>query len=88
MGYPGNQPVSAVPDFRYTGHMGIPTVNSATGSVLFQRFRGLFIRGLRLLTTLTITYAFVTANDPLVELFEDVIVYTHLTIGLAFVAMY
>ena len=42
--------------------------------------------GLALLATLTITYAFVTANDPLVELFEDVIVYTHLAMGLVFVA--
>lgn len=42
--------------------------------------------GLALLTTLTITYAFATANDPLVEMFEDVIVYTHLAMGLVFVA--
>ncbi|GAB4042371.1 tetratricopeptide repeat protein [Spirosoma jeollabukense] len=42
--------------------------------------------GLALLTTLTIAYAFATANDPLVEMFEDVIVYTHLAMGLVFVA--
>ncbi len=42
--------------------------------------------GLALLTTLTITYAFATANDPLVEMFEDVIVYTHLAMGVVFVA--
>ncbi len=42
--------------------------------------------GFALLTTLTIGYAFVTANDPLVELFEDVIVYTHLGMGLFFIA--
>ncbi|MFD2932382.1 tetratricopeptide repeat protein [Spirosoma flavum] len=42
--------------------------------------------GLALLTTLTITYAFATANDPLVEMFEDVIVYTHLAMGVFFVA--
>lgn len=42
--------------------------------------------GLALLTTLTIGYAFATANDPLVEMFEDVIVYTHLAMGVVFVA--
>ncbi|GAB3891332.1 tetratricopeptide repeat protein [Spirosoma agri] len=42
--------------------------------------------GLVLITTLTMTYAFATGNDPLVELFEDVIVYTHLAVGLCFVA--
>ena len=41
--------------------------------------------GLALLTTLTIAYAFATANDPLVEMFEDVIVYTHLAMGVFFV---
>lgn len=42
--------------------------------------------GLALLATLTIAYAFATANDPLVEMFEDVIVYTHLAMGAVFVA--
>ena len=42
--------------------------------------------GFALLTTLTIGYAFATANDPLVELFEDIIVYTHLGMGLVFIA--
>lgn len=41
--------------------------------------------GLALITTLTITYAFASANDPLVEALEDVIVYTHLASGLVFV---
>ncbi|GAB4054903.1 tetratricopeptide repeat protein [Spirosoma litoris] len=42
--------------------------------------------GLALLTTLTIGYTFVTANDPLIEVFEDVITYTQLAMGLCFVA--
>lgn len=42
--------------------------------------------GLALLTTLTMAYAFATANDPLVEAFEDVIVYTHLAMGVFFVS--
>ncbi|WP_420149975.1 tetratricopeptide repeat protein [Spirosoma sp.] len=42
--------------------------------------------GFALLTTLTMAYAFATANDPVVEMFEDVIVYTHLAMGIVFVA--
>jgi Flp pilus assembly protein TadD len=42
--------------------------------------------GLALLTTLTCGYTFATANDPLVEVFEDVIVYTHLVMGVFFMA--
>ncbi|GAB3333610.1 hypothetical protein GCM10027299_41320 [Larkinella ripae] len=41
--------------------------------------------GLSLITTLTITYAFASANDPLIEALEDSIVYTHLATGLVFV---
>ncbi|GAB3944889.1 hypothetical protein GCM10028805_13080 [Spirosoma harenae] len=55
--------------------------------VVSFRDSGAFLyAGLVLLTTLTITYAFATANDPLVELFEDVIVYTHLAMGIVFLA--
>ncbi|MBD2699783.1 hypothetical protein IC229_03985 [Spirosoma sp. BT702] len=42
--------------------------------------------GLALITTLTIAYTFATANDPLVELFEDLIVDTHLVMGVFFLA--
>ncbi|MFD1142541.1 hypothetical protein ACFQ4C_15555 [Larkinella insperata] len=41
--------------------------------------------GMALITTLTIAYAFASANDPLVEALEDVIVYTHLATGVVFV---
>ncbi len=41
--------------------------------------------GLALLTTLTVAYAFATANDSLVEMLEDIIVYTHLALGAFFV---
>ena len=40
--------------------------------------------GLALLSTLTIGFAFATANDPLIEVFEDVIVYGHLAMGVVF----
>ena len=45
---------------------------------------GLYV-GVAALATLTMAYAFATANDPLVEVFEDAIVYTHFGMGLAFV---
>jgi tetratricopeptide (TPR) repeat protein len=55
-------------------------------AVSFRDSGAYLYAGLALVTTLTMAYAFVTANDPLVELFEDVIVYTHLAMGLCFVA--
>lgn len=56
-------------------------------NVVSFRDGGAFLyTGLALLTSLTMAYAFVTANDPLIEMFEDVIVYTHLAMGLLFVA--
>ncbi|ARK11209.1 hypothetical protein A6C57_13265 [Fibrella sp. ES10-3-2-2] len=45
---------------------------------------GLYL-GVAALATLTMAYAFATANDPLIEVFEDAIVYTHFGMGLAFV---
>ena len=54
-------------------------------SISFQDAGAYLYAGLALLTTLTIAYAFATANDPLVEMFEDVIVYTHLAMGIVFV---
>ena len=53
--------------------------------VSFRDGGGYLYAGLALLTTLTMVYAFATANDPLVEAFEDVIVYTHLAMGAFFV---
>ncbi|UFH55115.1 M48 family metallopeptidase [Spirosoma sp. KNUC1025] len=55
-------------------------------AVSFRDSGAFLYAGLALLTTLTMAYAFATANDPLVEMFEDVIVYTHLAMGLVFVA--
>jgi tetratricopeptide (TPR) repeat protein len=55
-------------------------------SVSFRDGGAYLYAGLALLTTLTIAYAFATANDPLVEAFEDIIVYTHLGMGVFFVA--
>jgi tetratricopeptide (TPR) repeat protein len=43
---------------------------------------GVYI-GLATLATLTIAYAFATANDPLIEVFEDAIVYSHFAMGVA-----
>ncbi len=45
---------------------------------------GLYL-GMAALATLTMAYAFATANDALIEVFEDAIVYSHFGMGLAFV---
>lgn len=42
--------------------------------------------GLGVITTLTIGYVFATANDPLIEVFEDTITYSHFVMGGLFVA--
>ncbi|WP_338874468.1 hypothetical protein WBJ53_02505 [Spirosoma sp. SC4-14] len=54
-------------------------------TVSFRDAGAYLYAGLALLATLTMAFAFATANDPLVEMFEDVIVYTHLAMGLCFV---
>jgi hypothetical protein len=40
--------------------------------------------GLAIISTATIGYAFATANDPLIEVFEDIIAISHLCMGLVF----
>lgn len=42
---------------------------------------GIYLGGATL-TLLTMAYAFVTANDPLIEVFEDAIVYSHFAMGI------
>ncbi|WP_128547142.1 tetratricopeptide repeat protein [Larkinella soli] len=55
------------------------------GSPSFRDSGAILYLGLALITLLTLTYAFASANDPLVEALEDTIVYTHLGVGLMFV---
>ena len=40
--------------------------------------------GLAIITTATIGYTYATANDPLIEAFEDFISYAHVSMGLCF----
>ena len=68
------------------GIWGFRRLTEQQDVVSFRDGGGFLYAGLALLTTLTMAYAFATANDPLVEVFEDVIVYTHLAMGLFFVA--
>jgi Tfp pilus assembly protein PilF len=42
--------------------------------------------GLALITVSTITYFFATANDPMIEMFEDAILFSHLAMGIVFYA--
>lgn len=43
-----------------------------------------FFVGLAVVAFATISYAFTSANDPLVEVFEDAVLYSHLSFGTAF----
>ncbi|QJW91719.1 tetratricopeptide repeat protein [Spirosoma taeanense] len=68
------------------GVWGFRRLTQQQDAVSFRDGGAYLYVGLALLTTLTMAYVFATANDPLVELFEDAIVYTHLAMGLIFVA--
>lgn len=53
-------------------------------TVSFGESGAFLYAGLALLSTATITYAVATANDPMIEVFEDAIVYTHLVMAVLF----
>lgn len=42
--------------------------------------------GLALISVSTIAYFFATANDPMIEMFEDAIIFSHLAMGIVFYA--
>ncbi|GAA4446770.1 hypothetical protein GCM10023189_02270 [Nibrella saemangeumensis] len=67
------------------GIWGFRRLNEQQEQLPFQDAGAYLYTGLALLTTLTMSYAFATANDPLVEMFEDAIVYSHLVMGVLFV---
>jgi hypothetical protein len=67
------------------GIWGFRRLIQQQNTVSFHDAGAYLYAGLALLTTLTMAYVFATANDPLVELFEDAIVYTHLAMGVLFV---
>lgn len=50
----------------------------------FRTIGSWFYLGLSIITTATIGYAYATANDPLIEAFEDFISYAHVAMGLCF----
>ncbi|GAA4411283.1 hypothetical protein GCM10023187_36890 [Nibrella viscosa] len=66
------------------GIWGFRRLNEQQEQLPFQDAGAYLYLGLALLTTLTMSYAFATANDPLVEMFEDAIVYSHLVMGVLF----
>ncbi|GAB3640347.1 tetratricopeptide repeat protein [Spirosoma arcticum] len=67
------------------GVWGFRRLTEQQAVVSFRDGGAYLYAGFALLTTLTMAYAFATANDPLVEAFEDIIVYTHLAMGVFFV---
>lgn len=50
----------------------------------FRAIGSWFYLGLAIITTATIGYTYATANDPLIEAFEDFISYAHVAMGLCF----
>lgn len=50
----------------------------------FRNIGSWFYLGLAIITTATIGYAYATANDSLIEAFEDFISYAHVAMGLCF----
>lgn len=50
-----------------------------------QKSTWLYI-GMAIISTATIGYAFATANDPIIEVFEDFIAISHLCVGITFMA--
>ncbi len=52
--------------------------------ILTDPFTSLLYAGLATLTLATMGFAFATGNDPMVDMFEDIILYTHIGMGIAF----
>lgn len=68
------------------GFWGFRRLVQQQNAVSFRDGGAFLYAGLALLCTLTIAYAFGTANDPIIEVFEDLIVYSHLAMGVVFIA--
>jgi len=59
-------------------------LRQSEGGLSYRESGAFLYLGLALIATLTLTYAFVVANDPLIEALEDIILYSHLASGVAF----
>lgn len=68
------------------GIWGFKQLTDQRNAEPFQDAGAYLYLGFGLLTTLTISYGFATANDPLIEVFEDTITYSHFIMGGLFVA--
>lgn len=68
------------------GVWGFKQLTDQRAAEPFQDAGAYLYIGLGVLTTLTIGYAFATANDPLIEVFEDAVTYSHFVMGGLFVA--
>ncbi len=52
--------------------------------IVTDPYASLVYTGLAVLTLATIGYAFATGNDPMIEMFEDIILYSHIAMAIAF----
>jgi len=64
--------------------LGIWGFRRRIGSFLSDPYGAMLYATLAVIALGTIGYAFATGNDPLTDMFEDVIIYSHLAMGLAF----
>lgn len=80
-------------DFLYVNGFYLLTVSIVLGIWGFRRrvdalfpdpYASLLYAALSIIALGTIGYAFATGNDPMLDMFEDVIVYSHLAMGVSF----
>lgn len=64
--------------------LGVWGFRRRTDSVVSDPYGTLIYAALAILALGTIGYAFATGNDPMMDTFEDAIIYSHLAMGIAF----
>ncbi len=64
--------------------LGVWGFRKRLDSFLSDPYGTMLYGALAILALGTIGYAFATGNDPMMDMFEDVIIYTHLAMGIAF----
>lgn len=61
-----------------------PKIAANTRVLPFRPYGAIFYLSLAVITLSTISYAFVTGNDPLTEMLENLILYSHISFGLTY----
>lgn len=64
--------------------LGIWGFRRRVGVVFTDPYASLLYASLAIIALSTVGYAFATGNDPMLDMFEDVVIYSHLAMGIAF----